>query len=30
MIGDNLDSDIQLGINGGIDTLCTMTGVTKW
>lgn len=26
MIGDNLDTDVRLGINGGIDTLCVLTG----
>ena len=26
MIGDNLDTDIQFGINGRIDTLCVLTG----
>jgi ribonucleotide monophosphatase NagD (HAD superfamily) len=26
MIGDNLDTDIQFGINGKIDTLCVLTG----
>lgn len=26
MIGDNLDTDIRFGTNGGIDTLCVLTG----
>jgi 4-nitrophenyl phosphatase len=26
MIGDNLDTDIQFGLNGKIDTLCVLTG----
>jgi 4-nitrophenyl phosphatase len=26
MIGDNLDTDVQLGRNGGINTLCVLTG----
>jgi len=29
MIGDRLDSDILLGINGKVDTLLVMTGVTS-
>ncbi len=29
MIGDNLETDILFGIKGGIDTLCTLTGVTS-
>ena len=28
MIGDNLLTDIQFGINGGVDSLLVMTGVT--
>jgi 4-nitrophenyl phosphatase len=26
MIGDRLDTDIEFGLNGGIDTLCVLTG----
>lgn len=26
MIGDRLDTDIEFGMNGGIDTLCVLTG----
>lgn len=26
MVGDNLDTDIQFGRNGQIDTLCVLTG----
>jgi 4-nitrophenyl phosphatase len=29
MIGDNLDTDIKFGGNGGIDTLCVLTGVSN-
>lgn len=29
MIGDNLETDILFGKKGGIDTLCTLTGVTS-
>ena len=28
MIGDNLETDIAFGQNGGIDTLCVLTGVS--
>lgn len=28
MIGDNLNTDIKFGINGGIDTLCVLTGTS--
>lgn len=28
MIGDRLDTDIEFGMNGGIDTLCVLTGIT--
>ncbi|GAA5804362.1 HAD-like domain-containing protein [Helicostylum pulchrum] len=28
MIGDRLDTDIEFGINGDIDTLCVLTGIT--
>ncbi|KAI7891807.1 HAD-like domain-containing protein [Mucor mucedo] len=28
MIGDRLDTDIEFGINGGVDTLCVLTGIT--
>jgi 4-nitrophenyl phosphatase len=28
MIGDNLDTDITFGKNGGIDSLCVLTGVS--
>ncbi|KAI8372044.1 HAD-like domain-containing protein [Choanephora cucurbitarum] len=28
MIGDRLDTDIEFGLNGGIDTLCVLTGIT--
>lgn len=26
MVGDRLDTDIKFGVNGGIDTLMTLTG----
>ena len=29
IIGDRLDTDIELGVNSGIDTLCVYTGCTK-
>lgn len=28
MIGDNLQTDIAFGRNGGIDSLCVLTGVS--
>lgn len=28
MIGDRLDTDIEFGLNGGVDTLCVLTGIT--
>ena len=28
MVGDNLSTDIQFGINAGIDTALVLTGVT--
>lgn len=30
MVGDNLYTDIELGLNAKVDTLCTMTGVSSW
>ena len=27
MIGDRLDTDIEFGLNGNIDTLCVLTGM---
>lgn len=29
MVGDNMETDIQLGINAKIDTLLVYTGVTN-
>lgn len=29
MIGDNLETDIELGVQGGIDSLLVTTGVTS-
>ncbi|KAI9311306.1 4-nitrophenylphosphatase [Dichotomocladium elegans] len=29
MIGDRLDTDIDFGLQGGIETLCVLTGVTS-
>ncbi|KAI8887899.1 2-phosphoglycolate phosphatase [Backusella circina FSU 941] len=29
MIGDRLNTDIEFGLNGGIDTLCVLTGITS-
>lgn len=29
MIGDNYETDIMFGINGGLDTILVLTGVTK-
>ncbi|KAJ8654629.1 hypothetical protein O0I10_009680 [Lichtheimia ornata] len=29
MIGDRLDTDIEFGVKGGIETLCVLTGVTS-
>ena len=29
MVGDNYDTDIMSGINGGIDTIHVQTGVTS-
>ena len=28
MIGDNIETDITFGKNGGIDSLCVLTGVS--
>lgn len=27
MIGDRLDTDIEFGVKGGIETLCVLTGM---
>ncbi|KAG2191922.1 hypothetical protein INT46_011649 [Mucor plumbeus] len=29
MIGDRLNTDIEFGLNGGLDTLCVLTGITS-
>lgn len=29
MIGDNINTDIKFAINGGIDSLCVLTGVAQ-
>ncbi len=28
MVGDNLETDIELGINAGVDTLFVLSGVS--